>query len=348
MKNGSVLITGGAGYIGSHIVLACQAAACPVVVLDDLSTGHRGLVPEGVPFYHGDVGDSRLTAELFKRHAVTAVIHLAGLTVVPESVAAPLSYYLGNTCKSRTLLQSCIDNRIRQLVFSSTAAVYGEPEAVPVAEEAPTRPANPYGSSKLMVEWMLRDAGRAHGLRYVILRYFNVAGADPLGRAGQLTDGATHLIKVACEVATGKRREMEIFGDDYDTGDGTCIRDFIHVSDLARVHVDAVAYLARGGDSLTLNCGYGHGYSVREVLITLQRIAGTPLGVRRAPRRPGDVAAVIAEASRLPAVFGWKPEHDSLDEILQTALDWERRRADAKTAMAHLHPPEIGVPNAGC
>jgi UDP-glucose 4-epimerase len=329
MKDGSVLITGGAGYIGSHIVLACQAASCPVVVLDDLSTGHRGLVPEGIPFYRGDVGDARLTAEIFKRHAVTTVIHLAGLIVVPESVAAPLTYYLGNTCKSRTLLQSCVDNGVSRLVFSSTAAVYGEPDAIPVSEEAPTRPANPYGSSKLMVEWMLRDAARAHPLRYVILRYFNVAGADALGRAGQLTEGATHLIKVACEVATGKRQEMEIFGDDYDTGDGTCERDFIHVSDLARAHVDAVEYLASGRDSLTLNCGYGHGYSVREVLDAIQRIAGRRLAVRRAPRRPGDVASVIAEASRLRGVFGWRPEHDSLDDILRTALDWERRRADA-------------------
>lgn len=350
MKDGSVLITGGAGYIGSHIVLACQEASCPVVVLDDLSAGHRELVPDGVPFYRGDVGDSQLTAEIFRRHAVTTVIHLAGLIVVPESVAAPLTYYLGNTCKSRTLLQTCIDNGVGRLVFSSTAAVYGTPDTIPVSEESPTRPASPYGSSKLMVEWMLRDAARAHGLRYVVLRYFNVAGADRLGRAGQLTDGATHLIKVACELATGKRREMQIFGDDYDTGDGTCVRDFIHVSDLARAHVDAVDYLASGRDSLTLNCGYGHGYSVREVLDTLQRIAGKPLAVRHAPRRPGDVASIIAEASRLRDVFDWRPEHDSLDEILGTALSWERRQAGAGsgTQVVHLGQSRSGVLNGDC
>ena len=334
MKTDSVLITGGAGYIGSHIVLACRSASYPVVVLDNLSTGQRGLVPEGVPFYQGDVGDRRIVESIFTRHAITAVIHLAGLIVVPESVAAPLTYYLGNTCKSRALLQTCVDHGVSRFVFSSTAAVYGEPDAIPVTEDAPTRPANPYGTSKLMVEWMLRDAAQAHGLQYVVLRYFNVAGADRLGRTGQATAGATHLIKVACEVAVGKRPQMEIFGDDYDTGDGTCVRDFIHVSDLARAHVSALDYLSTGRDSLTLNCGYGHGYSVREVLDTIQRIAGKPLAIRHAPRRPGDVAALIAEASRLRAVFGWTPEHDSLDDILRTALDWECRSAGAPGAAA--------------
>jgi UDP-glucose 4-epimerase len=258
------------------------------------------------------------------------------LVVVPESVAAPLKYYFGNTCKSRTLLQACVDHAVDRFVFSSTAAVYGQPDAIPVVEDAPTRPASPYGASKLMVEWMLRDAQRAHELRYVVLRYFNVAGADRLGRTGQATAGATHLIKVACEVAVGKRPEIAIFGDDYDTGDGTCVRDFIHVSDLAQVHVTALDYLGSGQDSVTLNCGYGHGYSVREVLDAMQRLAGRSLPVRRAPRRPGDVAALIAEAARLRETFGWTPAHDSLDDILQTALDWERRRAglDAHPYMA--------------
>jgi UDP-glucose 4-epimerase len=333
MKNGSVLITGGAGYIGSHIVLACQAAAYPVVVLDNLSTGYRGLLAERVPFYQGDVGDAALLSEVFTKHCVTDVIHLAGLVVVPESVAAPLKYYFGNTCKSRTLLQACVDHAVERLVFSSTAAVYGQPDAIPVTEDAPTRPASPYGTSKLMVEWMLRDTQRAHGLRHVVLRYFNVAGADHLGRAGQATAGATHLIKVACEVAVGRRSEIELFGDDYDTGDGTCVRDFIHVSDLAQAHVSALDHLRGGGESLTLNCGYGHGYSVREVLEALQRIAGRSLSIRKAPRRPGDVAALVAEVSRLRAAFRWAPAHDDLDDILHTALDWERRRADLGTRL---------------
>jgi len=339
MKRGSVLITGGAGYIGSHVVLACRAASYPVVVIDNLSTGYRDAVPEDVSFYQGDVGDPDILSKAFKSHAVTAVIHLAGMVVVPESVAAPLKYYLGNTCKSRTLWQTCVDHGVRNVVFSSTAAVYGRPEAIPVTEDAPTRPESPYGTSKLMVEWMLRDAQRAHGLRYVILRYFNVAGADHLGRAGQSTAGATHLIKVACEVAVGKRPEMAIFGDDYDTSDGTCVRDFIHVSDLAEAHVRALQHLESGGGCLTMNCGYGHGYSVREVLDAVQRLAGRPLSVRRAPRRPGDVAALIAEVSRLRETFGWTPTHDNLDDILQTALDWESRRSRPE---GQLHAAQAG------
>lgn len=338
MKRGSVLITGGAGYIGSHVVLACQEASYPVVVLDDLSTGYRGLVPAGLPFYQGDVGDCSLLSEIFTRHAIIAVIHLAGVIVVPESVVVPLKYYRENTCKSRALLQACVDHGVDGIIFSSTAAVYGRPEAIPVVEDAPTRPESPYGTSKLMVEWMLRDAQRAHGLRHVVLRYFNVAGADHLGRSGQATAGATHLIKVACEVAVGKRPEMAIFGDDYDTGDGTCVRDFIHVSDLAQAHVRALDYLAEGHDSVTLNCGYGHGYSVRQVVEAVQRLSGKPLTVRRAPRRPGDVAALVAEASRLRKAFDWVPAHDDLDDILQTALAWERRcpLLDARSYAAQM------------
>ena len=339
MKKGSVLITGGAGYIGSHIVLACQAASYPVVVIDNLSTGYRDAVSEGASFYEGDIADAKLLSKTFRNHAVTAVIHLAGMVVVPESVAAPLKYYMGNTCKSRTLLQACVDHGIHNLVFSSTAAVYGRPETTPVIEDAPTRPESPNGTSKLMVEWMLRDARRAYGLRNIILRYFNVAGADRLGRAGQSTAGATHLIKVACEVAVGKRPEMTIFGDDYDTSDGTCVRDFIHVSDLAEAHVRALQYLEGGGDCLTLNCGYGHGYSVRQVLEAVERLAGRPLSVQRAPRRPGDVAALIADTSRLRDTFGWTPTHDNLDDILQTALDWESRRTRSS---GQRHAAQVG------
>src|SRR3546814_436756 len=258
-------------------------------------------------------------------------------------MAAPLTYYLTNTCKTRSLLQSCVDQGITRFVFSSTAAVYGEPDEVPVGEAAPTRPASPYGASKLMVEWMLRDVDRAHGLRHVILRYFNVAGADPLGRTGQVTPDATHLIKVACEAATGQRPGMEIFGDDYDTPDGTCVRDFIHVSDLAQAHVSALDHLGSGRESLTLNCGYGHGYSVREVIEAMQRAAGTTFPVRIAPRRPGDVRAVISDVSRLRAAFDWKPAHDSLDEILRTALAWERTCA-AGARGADATPPHPSWP----
>lgn len=330
MTDGKVLITGGAGYIGSHTVLACRDAGYPVVVLDNLSKGQRRLVPEDVPFFQGDVGDPKMLAEIIARQDIAAVIHFAADVVVPESVAAPLSYYLNNTCKTRSLLQACVDHGVSQIVFSSTAAVYGQPEAMPVGEDAPTRPANPYGTSKLMSEWMLRDASLAHGLRHVILRYFNVAGADPQGRTGQATPEATHLIKVACEAACGKRGAIEVYGDDYDTPDGTCIRDFIHVSDLARAHVSALEHLGKGGDSLTLNCGYGRGYSVREVLDGLERLTGKPLPARLAARRAGDVAALVADVSRLRQVLGWVPRHDDLDFILKTALQWELGTAAAR------------------
>jgi len=330
MTDGKVLITGGAGYIGSHTVLACRDAGYPVVVLDNLSKGQRRLVPEDVPFFQGDVGDPKMLAEIISRQDIAAVVHFAADVVVPESVAAPLSYYLNNTCKTRSLLQACVDHGVSQIVFSSTAAVYGQPDAIPVGEGAPTRPANPYGTSKLMSEWMLRDASVAHGLRHVILRYFNVAGADPQGRTGQATPEATHLIKVACETACGKRGALEIYGDDYDTADGTCIRDFIHVSDLARAHVSALEHLGKGGDSLTLNCGYGRGYSVREVLEGLERLTGKPLPARLAARRAGDVAALVADASRLREVLGWVPQHDDLDFILKTALQWELGTAAAR------------------
>jgi UDP-glucose 4-epimerase len=323
MTQETVLVTGGAGYIGSHTVLACRADKYRVVVLDNLSKGRRRLLPADVAFYEGDVADPQLLARIFKEHRISAVIHFAGDTVVPESLEAPLTYYRNNTCKTRSLLQACVDHGIGRFVFSSTAAVYGQPREIPVSETAPTEPASPYGTSKLMSEWMLRDAARAHDLRYVILRYFNVAGADPLGRTGQVTPEATHLIKVACEAAAGKRRELQIFGDDYDTPDGTCIRDFIHVSDLARAHVSALDYLKNQGASVTLNCGYGRGYSVREVLDAVGRISGSPLTIRVAPRREGDIVVMVADASKLRSLFDWQPEHDDLDVILRTALEWE-------------------------
>ncbi|MBE9064964.1 UDP-glucose 4-epimerase GalE [cf. Phormidesmis sp. LEGE 11477] len=325
MTKDEVLVTGGAGYIGSHTVLACQEHSYPVVVLDNLAKGRRDLVPEGVPFYLGDVGDKTVLERIFNEHRISAVMHFAGDIVVPESVVAPLTYYANNTCKTRQLLQTCVDHGINRFVFSSTAAVYGQPETTSVSETAPTRPVNPYGTSKLMVEWMLRDLAIAQDFRYVALRYFNVAGADPLGRTGQSTPGATHLIKTACEVAAGKRAELQVFGNDYDTPDGTCIRDYIHVSDLARAHVSALTHLRDQGNSLTLNCGYGRGYSVRQVIEGIKQLSGVNLRVRTAPRRAGDVAALVADASRLQASLNWSPEHDNLDFILSTALDWEER-----------------------
>ncbi len=319
----SVLVTGGAGYIGSHTLLACRDSGYRVVVLDDLSKGLRGLVPADVAFYQGDVGDVRLLKQIFADHQVTSVIHFAASVVVPESVAQPLSYYLNNTCKTRSLLEACNDAGIKRFVFSSTAAVYGQPATSPVAETTPAQPVNPYGTSKLMSEWMLRDAALAHGLRYVVLRYFNVAGADPGGRSGQATPEATHLVKVACEAVAGRRSGIQIFGDDYDTPDGTCVRDYIHVSDLARAHVNALDYLKEQGASVTLNCGYGRGYSVRQVVEAVQRIADAAVPVTVGARRDGDVAELIADSTRLRSLFGWTPQHDDLDFILRTALDWE-------------------------
>ena len=323
MAENVVLVTGGAGYIGSHTLLACRESGYRLVVLDDFSTGRRSLVPPDMPVYQGDIGDAELVKRIMTEHRITAVIHFAASVVVPESVADPLAYYLNNTCKTRRLLQSCVEQGVERFVFSSTAAVYGPAEVSPVSEATPAHPANPYGASKLMVEWMLRDTALAHGLRYVVLRYFNVAGADPEGRSGQAMPDATHLIKVACEAVAGRRPGLQIFGDDYDTPDGTCVRDFIHVSDLARAHVKALEYLGGQGDSVTLNCGYGRGYSVRQVAEAVSRVSGTALPVTVGPRRPGDVAELVADVSRLRALFDWVPQHDDLDFIVRTALDWE-------------------------
>lgn len=321
----AILVTGGAGYIGSHVVLALRAARWPVVVIDDLSTGRRAAVPREVPLVVGDVGDAALLASLFARHRFRGVLHFAGSTVVPESIRRPLAYYRNNTLNSLTLIEACVAAGVEGLVFSSSAAVYGEPADNPVSEDAPTAPLNPYGRSKLMTEQILRDVDAAHGLRHVSLRYFNVAGADPEGRTAPAAPGF-HLITVACQAALGRRPGVPLFGDDYPTPDGTCIRDFIHVSDLADAHLKALDHLLAGRPSRTLNCGYGRGYSVREVLDTVARVAGRPLSVELAGRRPGDAVAVVAAAERIRRELDWRPRFADLETIVRHALSFERRR----------------------
>jgi UDP-glucose 4-epimerase len=321
----TVLVTGGAGYIGSHTVHELVDAGERVVVLDNLSTGFLAALPDPAMAVVGDVGDQALVASLIDAHDIDAIIHFAGSIVVPESVRDPLGYYRNNTVNSRALIETAIKGGVAHFIFSSTAAVYGNPARVPVAEDAPLAPVSPYGWSKLMTEVMLRDAGVAHGLGYVILRYFNVAGADPRQRTGQSTPNATHLIKVAVQAALGMRPELEVFGTDYPTPDGTCIRDYIHVTDLACAHRAALDYLRTGGVSTTLNCGYGRGYSVLEVVDAVRRAAGTDLPVRMAPRRPGDAMSIVAEASRICELLGWVPKWNDLDTIVTHALAWERR-----------------------
>lgn len=321
----TVLVTGGAGYIGSHTVLALRDRGEVVVVLDDLSTGQARLVPADVPLVEGDVGDAALVDRLLRDHGVDAVIHFAGSIIVPESVADPLKYYRNNTAASRVLIEACVKAGVGQFIFSSTAAVYGIPAEVPVSEDAPLAPISPYGTSKLMTEWMLRDTAAAHDLRYVALRYFNVAGADPQGRSGQSTPEATHLIKVAVQAVTGKRDHVAVYGEDYDTPDGTGVRDYIHVSDLARAHLCALDHLREGGEGGVFNCGYGRGASVREVLAAVERVSGQQLDIRTAPRRAGDPPMLVADPARLRARFGWAPELDALDTIVAHALEWERR-----------------------
>ena len=333
-KPSAVLVSGGAGYIGSHVVLALREAGMPAVVLDNLSTGMRRAVPPDVPFEQGDVGDADLLARVIARHRVDAVMHFAGSIVVPESVRDPLAYYRNNTLNSHTLIDACVAHGVSRFVFSSTAAVYGIPTAVPVTEDADTRPINPYGASKLMTEWMLRDTAAAHPLRYVALRYFNVAGADPAGRVGQSTPAATHLIKVACELVVGKRSELQVFGTDYPTPDGTCVRDYIHVSDLAAAHVLALRHLATGGDSLTLNCGYGRGSSVKQVVDAVEQASGHRLNTGGGPRRAGDPPALVAAADTLRRTLGWVPRYDDLQVIVETALAWERHLAAADRSAA--------------
>jgi len=324
MKHGSILVTGGAGYIGSHVVLQLRGRGERVVVLDDLSRGFRRAVLDA-PLVVGRVGDRDAVLALLHDHAVDTVMHFAACTIVPESVRDPLKYYGNNTCSTRTLLECCLEAGVRNFVFSSTAAVYGIPDGGFAAETSATSPINPYGTSKLMSEWILRDVAAASELRYVALRYFNVAGSDTSGRIGQATPGATLLVKVACEAIVGKRPGVAIFGTDYATPDGTGVRDYLHVEDLAAAHLDALAYLRGGGPSTTLNVGYGHGYSVREVLSAVERIAGTKLNVREEPRRPGDPPSLVARAERVRHELGWRPRLDDLDAIVRTSLDWERK-----------------------
>jgi UDP-glucose 4-epimerase len=328
-----VLVTGGAGYIGSHAVLALADAGWPVAVIDNLSTGFRFAVPEGVPFYEGDIADAELLARIFTEQNIRAIMHFAGSIVVPESVEKPLDYYLNNTVKSRALIEAAVKAGVPHMIFSSTAATYGIPEFSPVAEDAAKKPINPYGWSKLMTEQMLADTARACPLNYGALRYFNVAGADPLARSGQSTAGATHLIKVAVEAALGKRDSVAVFGTDYDTPDGTGVRDYIHVSDLASAHLLALeALIAEPAASFTINCGYGRGFSVLEVLDAVDRGAGVTLDRRFGPRRLGDPDALVADNARIMAKLSWQPRHADLDTIVGHALAWEAKLGQLRAA----------------
>ena len=326
MENNMILVTGGAGYIGSHVVRQLGIAGEQVVTLDNLSTGFAAAVTAGT-FVQGDTGDRTLLEKIFSEHAIDTVMHFAAHTVVPESVSDPLKYYRNNTASSRTLLEAAAKHDVRNFVFSSTAAVYGIPDGGRASEQSATKPINPYGTSKLMTEWMLRDLAAAGGPNYVVLRYFNVAGCEPTGTIGQSTPKATLLVKVACEAATGRRPGVSIFGTDYPTPDGTGLRDYIHVEDLAAAHLDALKYLRNGGQSSVLNCGYGHGYSVREVLAAVEKANGESLIIDEQPRRAGDPPELIAVADRVRDVLGWTPKFDDLDSIVQTSLAWERKIA---------------------
>jgi len=319
----SVLVTGGAGYIGSHMVWHLIDSGEEAVVLDNLTTGFDWAVAPEAKFVEGDCGDEALVVRLIDEHGIDAIIHFAGSAIVPDSVADPLGYYMNNTVRGHALIRAAVRGKVRHFIFSSTCAVYGTPAVVPVAEDAAPAPESPYGRSKLMVEMMLDDAARAHDLAYVALRYFNVAGADPAGRSGQSTRNATHLIKVACEAALDKRDGITVFGTDYPTPDGTCIRDYIHVTDLIGAHANALAYLRSGGDNLVANCGYGHGFSVLEVIDTVKQVSGRDVAVSFGARRPGDAVSVIAAPGLIKERIGWQPTKDDLAEIVKDALAWE-------------------------
>jgi len=327
----TVLVTGGAGYIGSHAVLALLDAGWSVVVIDNLSTGFGWAVPDAATLVEGDIGDDVLVARIIEAHGIGAIVHFAGSIIVPESVEKPLRYYENNTAKSRSLIESAVNGGVRHFIFSSTAATYGIPERVPITEDTRTQPINPYGWSKLMTERMLADTAHAHPLNYCALRYFNVAGADPRGRSGQSTAGATHLIKVAVEAATGKRSHVSVYGTDYDTPDGTGVRDYIHVSDLARAHVDALEKLiANPEESYVMNCGYGRGFSVLEVLDAVDRVTNRKIERKIEARRPGDPDALVADNSKILATLPWRPQRDDLDTIVADALAWERKLAERR------------------
>ena len=325
-----ILVTGGAGYIGSHMVLALLDAGETPVVLDNLSTGTRRAVPDGVAFHEGDCGDAALVGSILKQRQIDTIIHFAASIVVPESVADPLAYYENNTVKSRALIETAVRAGVSNFIFSSTAAVYGNPARVPVREDDVTAPINPYGRSKLMIEWMLADVAQASPLRYCALRYFNVAGADPAGRSGQSTPDATHLIKVAVQAATGQRKGLDVFGTDYPTPDGSCIRDYVHVSDLAQAHLDALDHLRGGGEIAVCNIGYGKGFSVLEVIDVVKQVSGVDFEVRLKARRPGDPASLVAANDRATSLLGWKPRHDGLPVIIRDALAWERKLSESR------------------
>lgn len=320
----SVLVTGGAGYIGSHMVLNLADAGEKIVVLDNLVTGFDWAIDGRATFEPGNAGDIDRVLELIEKHGITEIIHFAGSIVVPESVTNPLKYYGNNTATSRNLIEAAVRGGVKHFIFSSTAAVYGMTGLAPVVEETPLNPMSPYGKSKLMTEWMLADVAAAHPITYGVLRYFNVAGADPQKRSGQSTPEATHLIKVACQAALGKREKMDIFGTDYETPDGTCVRDYIHVSDLIAAHALLLKHLRGGGESTTLNCAYGRGYSVREVVDTVRKVSGVHFRADEGPRRAGDPASITATGEKVRTMLGWVPQHDDLTEIVETAYNWER------------------------
>ena len=328
----AVLVSGGAGYIGSHMVLALTDVGIETVVVDNLTTGFPWAVSPAATLITGDIGDEALMLKVMKEHKVDAVVHFAGSIVVPDSVSDPLGYYLNNTVNSRSLIHAAVKSDVKNFIFSSTAAVYGNPRVLPVTETETPAPISPYGTSKWMTEQMLHDSHLAYDLNYVALRYFNVAGADPKGRSGQSTPRATHLIKVAAQTALGQRAQMEVFGTDYDTPDGTCVRDYIHVSDLILAHMDALSHLRRGGASGIFNCGYGKGFSVLDVIKSVERVHGAPLNVKYGPRRAGDPAGIVAGADKAREVLGWKPKHDDLDFIVDSAMRWEQHLQRRNTA----------------